>query len=77
MTKISVSYRYSRDSGHGAWKTVELGAEADIGPDDYWMDAQKELRRQIDYQMQKLWNVKESIEEPIEEAEDGGHQDQG
>ena len=69
VTSISALVRYSRDTGRGAWKVVELGAEASIWPDDYWMDAQAELRRQLDYQMKKLRSVKE----PLEEADDGGY----
>ena len=28
VTTISANIRYSQDTGHGAWKVVELGAEA-------------------------------------------------
>ncbi len=30
VNRISANIRYSQDTGHGAWKVIELGAEATV-----------------------------------------------
>ena len=40
VNKISANIRYSQDTGKGAWKVVELGAEATISDREHWTQAQ-------------------------------------
>ncbi len=40
VNKISANIRYSQDTGKGAWKVVELGAEATISDREHWKQAQ-------------------------------------
>jgi hypothetical protein len=40
MKLIKATVRYSQDTGKGAWKSLELGAEADIAPNENWEDGQ-------------------------------------
>ncbi len=42
VEKISTTIRYSQDTGHGAWKVIELGAEATISDRQHWKQAQPE-----------------------------------
>ena len=43
VEKISATIRYSQDTGHGAWKVVEPGAEASTSDREHWRQAQSEL----------------------------------
>ena len=56
VTTISATIRYSQDSGHGAWKVIELGAEASISDREHWKQAQSELYYQIADQLRTLWS---------------------
>lgn len=55
VEKVSANIRYSQDTGTGAWKAVELGAEASIGQKDNWKQAQSELYYQLGDQLGTLW----------------------
>ena len=55
VTTISATIRYSQDTGHGAWKVVELSAEASIGDREHWKQAQSELYYQLGDQLRTLW----------------------
>ena len=55
VEKVSATIRYSQDTGKGAWKVVELGAEASIGQRDNWKQAQSELYYQLGDQLRTLW----------------------
>ena len=39
IEKVNATIRYSQDTGHGAWKLVELGAEASICDREFWQQA--------------------------------------
>ena len=67
VTTVSANIRYSQDTGHGAWKVVELGAEATVGEREQWADAQAELYRQLGQQLKTLWA---NPEEPVGAASD-------
>ncbi len=56
ITTVSATIRYSRDTGHGAWKVVELGAEASVSDREHWKQAQSELYFQLTDQLRQLWN---------------------
>ncbi len=56
VEKISATIRYSQDTGKGAWKVIELGAEATITDREHWKQAQSELYYQIAGQLRQLWN---------------------
>ena len=78
VTKISANVRYSQDTGHGAWKVIELGAEASLDfMDADWQSAQRELYDELTLQLRQLWNcgkavainsAETAIEAPFEEA---------
>ena len=69
ITTISANIRYSQDTGHGAWKVVELGAEATVGEREKWSDAQAELYHQLGQQLKALWsNGQKPAESPVEAA---------
>ena len=52
VTTISATIRYSQDTGKGAWKVIELGAEASISDREFWKQAQSELY----YPLTQLWH---------------------
>ena len=54
VTTVSANIRYSQDTGHGAWKMGELGAEASIDQRDNWTDAQASLYHQLGQQLKAL-----------------------
>ena len=56
VTTISATIRYSQDTGKGAWKVIELGAEASISDREHWKQAQSELYCQLTDQLRQLWN---------------------
>ena len=56
VTTISATIRYSQDTGKGAWKVIELGAEASVSDREHWKQAQSELYYQIADQLRQLWN---------------------
>ena len=56
VEKISATIRYSQDTGKGAWKVIELGAEASVSDREFWKQAQSELYYQLGDQLRQLWN---------------------
>ena len=65
MTTVGANIRYNQDTGHGAWKVVELGAEAPIGEREQWADAQAELYHQLGQQLKAPWgNGHKEAEKP-------------
>ena len=39
VDRITAQIRYSQDTGHGAWKAVEIGAEATVDERERWSTA--------------------------------------
>ena len=71
VTTVSAAIRYSQDTGHGAWKVVELGAEATVGEREKWAEAQVELYHQLGQQLKVLWgNGQKPAEKPAEAADE-------
>ncbi len=56
VNKISANIRYSQDTGKGAWKVIELGAEASVSEREFWKQAQSELYYQLGDQLRQLWH---------------------
>ncbi len=56
VNKISATIRYSQDTGKGAWKVIELGAEATVSDREFWKQAQSELYYQLGDQLRQLWH---------------------
>ncbi len=56
VNRISANIRYSQDTGHGAWKVIELGAEASVSDREHWKQAQSELYYQLGDQLRQLWH---------------------
>ncbi|MBM3941731.1 MAG: hypothetical protein FJ316_02180 [SAR202 cluster bacterium] len=71
VTTVSANIRYSRDMGQGAWKVVELGAEATLDAKDDWQTAQAGLYQQLGQQLRALWanGHGKAQETPAEAAE--------
>jgi hypothetical protein len=63
VTTISANLRFSKDIGHGAWKVIEIGAEASVEPREDWQTAQTTLYQQLGQQMTVLWNNPKSAQE--------------
>lgn len=55
VEKVSATIRYSQDTGHGAWKVVELGAEGSVDAKESWHQAQSYLYGQLGRQLRVLW----------------------
>ena len=53
---IPAYIRYSQDTGKGAWKVIELGAEASVSDREFWKQSQSELYYQLAGQLQTLWS---------------------
>ena len=55
IEKVSANIRYSQDTGKGAWKVVELGAEGSVDAREEWQAAQAFLYAELGKQMKTLW----------------------
>lgn len=55
VDRVSACLKYSRQLAEGQYKTVELGAEAAIQPDEDWQKAQNELYQQLVAQLRTLF----------------------
>jgi hypothetical protein len=56
VTVVKATLRFSKEA-QGAWKSIEVGAEAEIEPKDKWQDAQAQLYRDLAQQMRTLWGA--------------------
>jgi hypothetical protein len=56
VERVNATIRYSREE-NGAWKSLELGAEASIGLDDDWQISQALLYTQRADQLKSLWRA--------------------
>jgi hypothetical protein len=55
IDRISANIRYSKAQEGGAWKTVELAAEASVTPSENWQEAQSQLYAELGQQLKALW----------------------
>jgi hypothetical protein len=55
VTKVSSIIRYAAEA-KGAWRTIEVSAEAAINPEENWQTVQQELYRQLGDQLKSMWS---------------------
>lgn len=55
VERVSATIKYSRDTGHGAWKAVEIGAEASVDDREGWSPALSHLYGDLGQQLKTLW----------------------
>ena len=55
VTTVSATVKYSQDTGKGAWKAVEIGADATVDANETWQQAQAHLYHQLGCQLKNLW----------------------
>ena len=58
VTTIAATVRYSKPLPDGAWKAVELSAEASLDPNEAWIEAQASLYQELGQQLRTLWTAK-------------------
>ena len=74
VERVSATIKYSQDTGHGAWKAVEIGAEASVDDCEGWSQALAHLYGDLGQQLKTLWangtgqNAQTRAEEPTEAA---------
>jgi hypothetical protein len=51
---VSANIRYAAEA-KGGWRTIELGAEADLDPGENWRTAQEQLYHELAQRMKVLW----------------------
>ncbi len=56
ITTVSATIRYSQDTGKGAWKVIEIGAEGSVDARENWKSAQAFLYHELGQQMKVLWS---------------------
>ncbi len=55
VERVSATIKYSQDTGHGAWKAVEIGAEASVNDQEGWAQGLADLYRDLGQQLKTLW----------------------
>ena len=55
VERVSATIKYSQDTGHGAWKAVEIGAEASVDDREGWSQALAHLYGDLGQQLKGLW----------------------
>ena len=63
VTTVSASVRFSKKMDDGAFKTVELSAEATLAPQEPWQQAQGNLYDQLGQQLKALWSARNGGEQ--------------
>jgi hypothetical protein len=63
VDRISAHVRFSKDTGQG-WKTVELGAEASLDPDEDWTLAGQGLYALLSAQLREVWGWGQNAPNP-------------
>lgn len=56
VISIKAGIKYSKDTGNG-WKTVGVGAEANVDIEEDWVLAQQGLYSMLTAQLRTLWNT--------------------
>lgn len=57
VEKITAAIRYSQDTGHGAWKALEISAEASLAAGEVWQKAQTQLYAELTKEFKALWSA--------------------
>ena len=68
VNKITANVRYSKNIGQGEYKTVELGAEATVGPDSDWYIEHCVLYNSLVKELKELWNYKKEKDIVLEDT---------
>lgn len=68
VDRVKATLRYSAEA-KGAWRSLEIGAEATVAPDEDWQSAQASLYQQLGQQLQALWDNRKADEVPEKPAE--------
>jgi hypothetical protein len=72
---VKATLKYSQDSGKGAWRTVEIGAEATVDEREQWEAALANLYADLGKELKTLWaggvKAENGHSAPVEAAE--GH----
>src|SRR5918999_3900919 len=74
VDRVKATLRYSAEA-RGAWRSLEIGAEATVAPDEDWHSAQASLYQQLGQQLRALWDNRRADEAPEKPAEDPGEPD--
>jgi hypothetical protein len=61
VNKVSATIRFSKEV-HEGWKSVELGAEAALDPEDDWFLTQQGLYASLTGQLRTLWGKNGALE---------------
>jgi len=56
VNKITLALRYSKELPTGAWKSLEIGAEAVPSEDGDWQEQQRELYTELSQQLKALFS---------------------
>jgi hypothetical protein len=56
VTTVSAHIRFSKEEKTGGWKTVELGCEANVGPEEDRCVGQSGLYAMLTQQLRALWS---------------------
>jgi hypothetical protein len=68
VDRVKATLRYSAEA-KGAWRSLEIGAEATVAPDEDWHTAQASLYQQLGQQLRALWDNRRADEAPEKPAE--------
>jgi hypothetical protein len=68
IDRISATVRYSQDTGKGAWKSLEISAEASINEKEDWREASTTLYGQLTKQFKVLWSANGSTPQDSSEG---------
>ena len=55
VERVTATIKYSQDTGKGAWKAIEIGAEATVNTKEHWPQAQAQLYAELSQQLKTLW----------------------
>ena len=55
VDRITAQIRFNQDSGKGAWKSVEIGAEATVDERERWATALSQLYTELGRELKALW----------------------
>ena len=55
VDRITAQVKFSQDTGHGAWKAVEIGAEATVDERERWSEALAHLYVDLGRELKTLW----------------------
>lgn len=61
---VKVAVKFSKEIGYNCWKTVELGAEADVDPEEDSWEAQRSLTLDLWAELDAGWDKGPSPSQP-------------